>query len=172
MSLYNALFGQNPKADVFLMMLKLDREKVGRFRDAFLTERDDKVVIGILTRNGGGNRACWDPESCDGHCAGCRMKALKNHLQYLDDADDDFDSTYATVYFSIPDNYVALVGAMRAAEENVVISREDEPMARFKRLLDKLQAGEDNDPEVKRALEVGRHLTEQIATKLKVPSDG
>lgn len=105
MSMYNTLFGVNPLSVIFLGALNLAREDVGRFRDAFVANGE----IAIYTRNGGGNREHYSydetdsgpGEHCD--CTGCIITyRLPKHLNYLRDEDDSFDSTYATVYFSIP----------------------------------------------------------------------
>lgn len=59
MSLYNAIFGTNPVADVLLATLGLTRSDVGRFRDAFISDG----TIAVYTRNGGGNRSCVHEEN-------------------------------------------------------------------------------------------------------------
>ena len=109
MSFYNILFGQNPMSKVLLAMLNLSTEKVGRFRDCFISEGK----IAVYTRNGGGNRDCWN--DCDPQCTcpGCTIENhLPEHPNYLYDKDDDFDCTYATVYFSFPEKYKELLGAL------------------------------------------------------------
>ena len=101
--LYNMIFGMNDKADAILATLGLTRADVGRFRDCFVAERQ----IAVYTRNGGGNREHWDSykseegENCK--CPGCTIQyGLRKHPQYVTDRDDDFDSTYATIYFRFP----------------------------------------------------------------------
>lgn len=107
MSMYGMMFGQNPLSEVFLMALGLTKESVGRFRDCFIADEE----IAVYTRNGGGNRECWNEYEDEGerpcmNCTGCIIEhVLPKHPRYLRDRDDDFDSTYATVYFSIPDEY-------------------------------------------------------------------
>lgn len=107
MSFYNFLFSENCLSDVLLKMLDLDRRSVGRFRDCYL--QDGKIAV--YTRNGGNNRKCWNCEGknvyngkCD--CPGCTITyRLPENPYYLWDEDDEFDSTYATIYFSFPDKY-------------------------------------------------------------------
>jgi hypothetical protein len=42
----------------------------------------------------------------DCECAACVMKkVLPNHPNYIRDFDDDFDSTYAYIVFSVPKEY-------------------------------------------------------------------
>jgi len=90
MSLYNMLFGRNKDADLLLLMLGLAREDTGRFRDAFLHKEGDETLIAIYTRNGGNNRPDYFPEW------------LTAHPLYVRDADDDFDNTYCTIFFRLP----------------------------------------------------------------------
>ena len=91
MSFYNTLFGSNPLADLILATLKLTRQETGRFRDCFVAEGE----IAIYTRNGGGNREDYEEV----------FVQLSRHPNYLRDQDDDFDCTYATIYFSFPSDY-------------------------------------------------------------------
>lgn len=107
MSMYGMMFGENPLSDIYLAALGLRKADVGRFRNCFVSEGK----IAVYTRNGGGNREHWPDdaeqdagESCG--CTGCVIEyRLPKHPNYLHDQDDDFDSTYATVYFSIPCEY-------------------------------------------------------------------
>lgn len=94
MGLYNMLFGQNPEADFLLGLVDLTRDEVGRFRDCFVNE--DGTEIAVYTRNGGGNREDYMPD-------------FSGHPLYLRDEDDDFDCTYATIYFTVPEQAKALV---------------------------------------------------------------
>jgi hypothetical protein len=96
MSLYNNLFGFNGAASVLLRILKIELESVPRFRDCFYdTERG---LIVIHTRTGGGNREDYIEEN----------NKLTLHDCYNYDEDDDFDSTYANFYFSIPAGFERL----------------------------------------------------------------
>lgn len=91
MGLYNILFGRHPHADLVLAMLGLTRDDVGRFRDVFVSGGE----IAVYTRNGGGNREEYDAV----------FEFLSQHPNYLRDEDDSFDSTYATIFFSFPDEF-------------------------------------------------------------------
>jgi len=108
-------------ATIILGMLKLTSKDVGRFRDAYISEGK----IAVYTRNGGGNRDHWDfdyydsaeGESCP--CPGCVITYhLPMHPNYLSDKDDDFDSTYATIYFSIPEQFKELASRLELGEFN------------------------------------------------------
>ena len=109
MNMYNLLFGMNDKAEEILKMI--GDVPIGRFRDAWIEDRDGTPVIAIYTRNGGGNRDHWgfnsdDEEGMDCDCPGCiQTYRIPSSPYYLDDEDDEFDSTYATNYFGIPPEY-------------------------------------------------------------------
>lgn len=139
MSLYNLLFGTNPVAPLLLKVLDLKEEDVGRFRDAYLEKR--KIVI--FTRNGGGNREHWDftyedyEEGPDCPCPGCAIThKLPEHSNYVRDYDDDFDSTYAYIEFSIPDKYKELFAALQATQKEPVPTKVGE---KFLRLIEELK---------------------------------
>jgi len=111
MSMYNMLFGKNPKSKVILKTLNLTEADCGRFRDCYI--KDDKIVV--YTRNGGGNRQnCWEEDGVDYEktlegdctCPACTINiVLPKHPNYIYDENDDFDSTYASIYFSFPKEY-------------------------------------------------------------------
>ena len=51
---------------------------------------------------------CDAPGSAECACPGCTINyRLPAHPFYLSDQDDDFDCTYATIYFGLPDAYAA-----------------------------------------------------------------
>jgi hypothetical protein len=152
MSLYNALFGVNPLSAVYMTMLGLTSGDVGRFRDCYLQKNvhgDLRIVI--FTRNGGGNRDDY---------AGT-TESLQAHPEYVEDFDDEFDSTYASYVFKVPEKFKVMAEQF-ASEQGEV----KEPMARFKDLLDKMQNHKDDDPEVQRALEIGKKILEPAIAKL------
>lgn len=91
-SMYKMIFGENRFAEAILAMLGLKKEDIGRFRDAFIT--GDKIAI--YTRLGG----YYNRESYAEY-----IKKLQEHPHYLYDEDDEIDSTYATFYFSIPEEF-------------------------------------------------------------------
>jgi hypothetical protein len=179
MSMYGTLFGQNPAAGLLCAILGKRPADFGRFRDAFVAERNGEPVIAVYTRNGGGNRSCFceddprygykgcrhrveeeevdetvelpdeegrakgyapcnifvgskrmfktgkrvmhpyyvceAPGSDECACPGCTITYRLPELEgYIRDEDDDFDSTYATIYFRPPEEYrEVLAGAIR-----------------------------------------------------------
>lgn len=88
MSLYNAVFGQNPAGPALVDLVHQAQPiEVGRFRDAWVEHEGDDLLIRVHTRNGGGNREDYDDPS------------MQAHPWYVRDEDDDFDSTYADYWF-------------------------------------------------------------------------
>lgn len=65
----------------------------GRFRDIYFKSDENKIVL--YTRNGGGNRDSYF----------YIFDILKTHPNYITDYDDDFDSTYAYIEFSVPEKF-------------------------------------------------------------------
>jgi hypothetical protein len=139
-SLYNMLFGVNPMSDVLLAALGLDRAKVGRFRDCYI---DGKFIV-VHTRNGGGNRDHWEGwdgstgEGADCPCCGCFITyRAHKHPNYSHDRDDDFDCTYADIFYTFPAEYSAELTALSEQQ-----GEPPKPGERWQALLASLKAGE------------------------------
>lgn len=93
--LYNMLAGWDP-ACVWLAPMLTDENPqyfFPRFRDCWLSDSGD--AIEIFTRVGGGNREDYEYE----------IEALRDMPTYQRDYDDDFDCTYATFVFGVPDEW-------------------------------------------------------------------
>ena len=120
--MYNALFGYNELANKLLEILDLSKEDFGRFRDCYLSE--DKKRIIVYTRCGGGNREYYQ-EIFD---------KMEQHPLYLTDYDDDFDSTYASIEFKLPDKYISTFEKM---EVDTMTGEE-----KFKKFLEMLEKSE------------------------------
>lgn len=107
-----------------LDLADIRNENLGRHRGTFL-ERDEDTgdpVIVVHTRNGGGNRECWQ-DDCDGQCTGCiQTDAIPALPTYLRDADDEDDCTYANNYFR-PLDPAAGVAALEAEERKQTLNR-------------------------------------------------
>lgn len=101
MGLYNMLFGVNKLSPLILATLGLKPSDMGRFRDCYI--EDGKIAV--YTRNGGGNRESYMPD-------------FSANPHYLYDQDDDFDCTYATIYFKFPDEFAADLKAIESNTEN------------------------------------------------------
>lgn len=91
MSLYNALFGFNPACIFFMPMLGRKQEEWPRFRDCHITNENN---IAIYTRVGGNNRGC-----------GYGEEKLYEDENFIRTYDDDFDNTYATYEFKVPEKW-------------------------------------------------------------------
>lgn len=91
MSLYNMMNGFNPACVLIMPMLGRNQDEYPRFRDCFVTEDGN---IAIYTRVGGGNRNC-----------GYGEEELYKDENFIKTYDDDFDCTYATYEFKVPDKW-------------------------------------------------------------------
>ena len=91
MSLYNMTHGFNPACVFIMPMLGRKQNEYPRFRDCFVT---DDSNIAIYTRVGGGNRNC-----------GYGEEELYKDDNFLRTYDDEFDSTYGTYEFKVPDKW-------------------------------------------------------------------
>lgn len=92
MSLYNLINGVNPATFLVLPMLGQHPDKYPRFRDCFIGDDEDSIVV--YTRVGGNNRNC-----------GYGEEELYKHPNFVKTYDDEFDSTYGYYVFSIPDEW-------------------------------------------------------------------
>ena len=104
--LYNVLFGWNPACVMLAPMLTDENPQqfFPRFRDCYLSE--DENHIEIYTRVGGGNREGYADE----------IEKLRSMPTYVSDEDDDFDCTYATFTFGVPDEWRADFERVRTGE--------------------------------------------------------
>ncbi len=107
--------GVNPATFLILPMLGKHPDEYPRFRDCFVgrqtndEEKTDqfgiplkkldteKKLISVYTRVGGGNRDSYENE----------IKELQNMGEYVEDYDDDFDSTFATFVFNVPERFIS-----------------------------------------------------------------
>lgn len=92
MSLYNMLNGFNPACLLIMPMLGRKQDEYPRFRDCFVYE--DKIAI--YTRVGNGNRGC-----------GFGEEKLYADPNFVATYDDEYDSTYATYLFNVPEKWKA-----------------------------------------------------------------
>ena len=150
--MYNMLFGVNPAFPILLKALNLiyhgktlnikGKYDPGRFRDIYLSGEGDKILL--YTRNGGGNRDCWEEDGCpnfdsntgkylangrlidsrdigkpENHDPSCLVYVnwhLQQHPLYITDYDDDFDCTYATFEFRVPDSLQPILDKLMEAQ--------------------------------------------------------
>jgi hypothetical protein len=109
MGLYNTLFGMNPNSSVIMALAGISKIPP-RFRDASIAIDDEKVIVTVFCRQGGGNRSHYIPstmEECDAKepqptkCCACSNAYLSHLPSHIDDLDDEFDSTYNYHRFDI-----------------------------------------------------------------------
>lgn len=91
MSLYNMMNGFNPACVFIMPMLGRKQDEWPRFRDCFVSQDGN---IEIYTRVGGANRGC-----------GFGEEELYKDPNFITSYDDDFDNTYATYVFSVPEKW-------------------------------------------------------------------
>jgi hypothetical protein len=160
--MYNALHGQNSNADILLGILGMKKQEVGRFRDAWIT---DEGEIAIYTRLGGGNRECYCNELDEIKHNGCYqpyIEELQKHPLYIRDYDDDFDCTYATFLFKVPEEFRSLVHEAKSAQDPKF---EKTPSERF---LEKMEQIKQMTPdEVQATYPELSKIVEKIAENVK-----
>ena len=102
MGMYNLIFGKNRNAKAILNAIGLTEDDFYRFRDCYINKKQE---IAVYTRGGGSNRDCFcdDPDIHEDGCVVPIQLLLCEHPLYLRDEDDDFDNTYATFYFRMPE---------------------------------------------------------------------
>jgi hypothetical protein len=141
-----------------LLLTILGNPGVARFRDAWVEKSDDGPVIAIYTRTGGPKRRCFCADTggrhAPGSCYAACNEALAAHPLYLRDADDDFDATYATFYFSVPAECRDTLA--EAAVDPVNMSE------RWQAAIDRIGSGEWRPAE--------RAMADQLAAFLSDPS--
>lgn len=163
MSLYNALFGQNPASDLLLAIVGLTRADVGRFRDCYVDTEGEALRIAVYTRNGGGNREHYNDEKEPGESCGCTgciiTERLPQHPLYISDSDDEFDCTYATILFRVPDFAIDLL--REHAKESPA------PREKWDALFAKLREPDAKDADVARAMKVGESIFGKLEAALR-----
>lgn len=130
MSMYNMLNGFNPACVFIMPMLGRKQEEWPRFRDCFVTEDNN---IAIYTRVGGGNRNC-----------GYNEEKLYEDENFLRTYDDDYDTTYGTYEFKVPEKWKAdfdtiLSGDMsKVSDEYIAYLKEFFPLLNEKGFFDNI----------------------------------
>jgi hypothetical protein len=161
MSLYNLLHGQNPFSSVLLKILGIDQLGAkyvsGRFRDIYLNEDATKIIL--YTRNGGGNRETYQGV----------FDNLSTHPNYLENYDDEFDSTYAYIVFSVPEEHKVLVKEFMTGEKPETVHEKFlKTMEEMKKMSpEQLKADSRFQPIVKMLDKLGETLNETQTLKDK-----
>jgi hypothetical protein len=92
------LAGYNPSTEQIMNLLDLTPGDFGRYRDVYIQEG----YIVVHTRCGGGNRDDYED----------MFDEVSIHPWYSHDEDCDFDSTYADIYFKLPEDEVKSVAGL------------------------------------------------------------
>ncbi len=110
MSMYEIAVADGHQMERAAVLLPvLGSPAVTRFRDCWVEKNDDGPLITVYTRQGGPNRECFCEPGRARHipeqCCAASNEMLAAHPLYVRDADDSYDSTYATFWFRVPDEY-------------------------------------------------------------------
>jgi len=90
MGLYNLMWGTNPVAPTIMNAFEIPIPP--RFRDACIYKKDDRYIVEILARQGGGNRE-YHKES---------NEELAAHPNFVSDRDfSDYDVSYNIITFDV-----------------------------------------------------------------------
>ena len=122
--------GFNPACFYILPMLGRKENEYPRFRDCFVTEDHN---IAVYTRVGGGNRNC-----------GYGEEMLYEDETFIDTYDDEYDNTYATYVFKVPEkwknDFDALISGniTQVSTEYIDYIRAFYPLLNEKGVVDKL----------------------------------
>ena len=159
MSLYNMIHGFNPLAGVLLKVLDVTPDRIPRFRDCYFN--GEHIVI--YTRTGGGNRdyydsrATTDSEDYDGPF----NEDLRALPGYVRDEDDDYDSTYASFYFTVPEQFNYLLDKLKS------MAQKETQSERWEASLEKIKTASPDDPVIQRLTEAMRPVFEGIQSALE-----
>jgi len=128
MSLYNMMHGVTQATFYILPMLGKHPDEYPRFRDCF-TEDDEHPeydnYIHVYTRTGGGNRELYYEQNRE-------MQLSEN---FIIDFDDDFDNTFASWVFSVPEKWKADYDNITQGKKGLI---SEEYIAELKRVYPKL----------------------------------
>lgn len=114
MSFYDIMNkGSNENAHKLLNLIGLKDTDFPRYRDTSLW--NNNTEIRVITRAGGGNREEYQSN----------IDELKNNEYYLRDEDDDFDSTYAYIFFKVPEQYLETVKDIKTDERTMKQKTDD-----------------------------------------------
>ena len=174
MSMYNMIHGYDPTSGLVLSILGVTPEQIPRYRDSYI----DGERLVIYTRTGGGNRDYYENlESCssnypdyfvegEDHPSGPWNDDLRDIPGFLYDSDDDYDCTYASFYYEIPDNFLYLKDKLMS------MARNETQEERWEAAIDRIKNASQYDPLVLRMTEAFAPLFESLEKSLSEKSQG
>ena len=139
MSLYNMIMGRNPFGPYLMGFLGFvqgapQNAWLGCFRDVYTNDAGDRIFM--LHRN--------YPESDEFNQA---IKAHPNFVAYIPDS----DNTYGVWEFTVPEQYAEAVREIALLSDNTPL------MDRYRKLIDDMGRGFDNDA-TRNAIEAGKKV--------------
>lgn len=146
--LYNMLFGTNPASQYLLAAIGFNLENqsgwpLSRFRDTYANEDGTKVFV--FTRNGG--LPFEDQVMIN--------EKLTQHPNYVKHWLDEFDSTYCTYEFNVPEEFLKITKQIAEMTDTMP------PMQRFKKLMDDMTNNKSNE-QVDHAVNAGNKILDAI----------
>lgn len=156
--MYNMLFGVNPAFPILLKALNVSYHgktlniegeyDPGRFRDIFLSGEGDKILL--YTRNGGGNREDYEEV----------IRKLQTHPLYITDYDDEFDCTYATFEFSVPDSLQLVLDKLMETQGGPPVDLSERFSAIVEEMKTMTKEQVESDPRFKPLLDIVNQIGE------------
>lgn len=129
--MYNIVFGYHPHLPIVAALLgkeKIVGDYFGRFRDAWIEKLpDDTMRIHVYTRNGGNNRAEYMPD-------------LSKDPLFIENRDDSFDNTYASIYLKLPEDWQEKLKEAGAPDDFKLEAVAEEPIDTGARWQEALEA--------------------------------
>lgn len=98
--------------------IEVTSEEAEKYPKVFNVYIGSKRLVGTGKRILRTNYICEEPDSINCACHGCVISyRLPKHPLYIEDIDDDFDCTYATIYFKFPEEYADELKKLDIGEE-------------------------------------------------------
>ena len=147
------LLGRNPASPYLLAYLGITEEtkeqwNLGRLRDVYTNDEGTKIFV--FTRNGPSGVGLTQEQRDE-----IDRNFRESHEHYVGFEIDDFDQTYLTYEFNTPPEF------LEQTKEIADVTETEPPMARFRRLIDDMQSGKDNEA-VRNAMEAGEKLLKPV----------
>lgn len=155
MSFYNMVHGTNPLAGVLLRMMGVAPAQIPRFRDCYF----DGEHIVIYTRTGGGNRD-WYDEPNDDNPNGPWNSDLRALPGFVRDEDDDYDCTYASFFYKVPEQFTFLLDKLKSMAQGQTQAE------RWQAALERIKTAGPDDALVQRMTEAFEPLFRKIEEHL------